>query len=162
MSPEFLRTAPGDEPVVVEGRYRAPPARVYRAWTEPADIKRWFGLKPPLVETADIDLRVGGQWRFAFGVSEGRRSTLCGEYLTITANELLEFTWRHELAVEQTAAQATASVERSPDSQVNVTFTAMSDGTHLRLVHRAIANDGVKLRVRAGWQASIERLETIL
>ena len=44
-------------------RFRASPAQVFRAWTEPEEIKAWFGLQKNDVTKAEIDLRVGGVYR---------------------------------------------------------------------------------------------------
>lgn len=46
MTLPFLKSALGTEPVVVEGIFAASVERVYRAWTEPEELKAWFGLKP--------------------------------------------------------------------------------------------------------------------
>ncbi len=42
MTLAFLKSAPGAEPVIVEGLIAAPVSRVYRAWTDPEDIENWF------------------------------------------------------------------------------------------------------------------------
>ena len=60
MTPPFLRSAPGSDPIVVEGTFAASPERVFRAWTRPEEVRKWFGQQPDSLESAEIDLRVGG------------------------------------------------------------------------------------------------------
>lgn len=60
---------------------------VYEACTTPELIKRWWGGKRGEVTAAEIDLRVGGKWRFVVVEGNGRRSAFHGEYREVLANE---------------------------------------------------------------------------
>lgn len=60
MNMPFLKTVPEDDVVEVEATINAPIARVYRAWTDPVDLKRWFGPKPGSLLSAEADVQVGG------------------------------------------------------------------------------------------------------
>ncbi len=53
-----------DRTLVIERSFRATPAQVYRAWTDPEALPRWFGPEGYACETEAMDLRVGGEWRF--------------------------------------------------------------------------------------------------
>lgn len=53
-----------DRTLVIERSFRASPAQVYRAWTDPEALPRWFGPSGFSCETHVMDLRVGGEWRF--------------------------------------------------------------------------------------------------
>ena len=57
----FLKSPAGTDPVIVEGLFRAPVARVYRAWTDPAQLVAWFGPAPKAMVSAEADVRVGGR-----------------------------------------------------------------------------------------------------
>lgn len=94
MNLAFLKSDPGaDQVIEVEGVIGAPVARVWQAWTDPADLKQWFGREAGSVTKADADVRVGGRWCFHFSDSdEGGR--LEGEYLTVEPEQCLAFTWR--------------------------------------------------------------------
>ncbi len=53
-----------DRTLVISRVFRATPAQVYAAWTDPAILPRWFGPEGYTCETHAMDLRVGGEWRF--------------------------------------------------------------------------------------------------
>lgn len=154
---EILTSPPGADPIVVEGWCGSDPARVFRAWTEPEEIKKWFGYRPNFVIAAEIDLRPGGAWRFSFPPNDDMAAHgFEGAYETIAPAERLCFTWRRFLR--------RVSGEESvwPYSQVEVAFTAKGAGTQLRIVHRALG-DAEKLKnVHTGWNASMRNLDAHL
>ena len=57
-------TTPSDTEIVIERVFDAPAHLVYRAYTEPALVKRWWGFESSEWVACDIDLRVGGTWRY--------------------------------------------------------------------------------------------------
>jgi uncharacterized protein YndB with AHSA1/START domain len=67
---EFVKSVPGDDPIVVEGYFAATPARVFEAWTDPDIVVKWFGRAPNSVLSAIIDLRPGGAWQFLLSKDE--------------------------------------------------------------------------------------------
>ncbi len=69
----------------------APRELVYRAWTEPEHIQRWFGPKGFTCTTHAIDLRVGGMWRFDMVAPDGTRYSNRMTFLQLQAPELLVF-----------------------------------------------------------------------
>jgi uncharacterized protein YndB with AHSA1/START domain len=81
---ELSLQIPPDQPVIRFQRiFAGPPELVFRAWTEPALLQRWFGPADlPLVE-CEIDLRVGGRYRFVHRAANGRQSSYGGRYLEI-------------------------------------------------------------------------------
>ena len=90
-----LKSAPGADPLLVEDVFDAPVQRVFRAWTEPGEIVKWFGVPPSLASSAEIDLRVGGNWRISFGPNEQPTSCFQGVYDEIVPDSKLVFTWAH-------------------------------------------------------------------
>ena len=58
MTLDFLQTEQGDDPVVVEGHFAAPPAKVFQAWTDPDIVMKWFGPAPNSLHSAAIDLQL--------------------------------------------------------------------------------------------------------
>jgi len=155
MSLPFLTSEPGETPVVVEGVFKATPDRVFRAWTEPDEIRRWFGPTPHSLETIDIDLREGGAWRFAFPKAEGGQNAMIGEYVDVEAGRRLVFTWQHERVLDDGAREAT------PRSQVTVTFEPRAEGTFVRLVHEAIEKVDGRQGVGRGWNAGFGQLQAL-
>ena len=152
----FLRSEPGDEPVLVEGLLPSPPARVFAAWTTPAELTRWFGLRENGMISAEVDLRVGGVWRFEMRSDSNSRQFLEGEYLEVAPPKRLVFSWRHVVL------PPSGEPEPSPVSRVELTFEPQGAATRLRLRHEAIEQQPARIGVGAGWNASMERLGRIL
>ncbi|HET9350612.1 MAG TPA: SRPBCC domain-containing protein, partial [Burkholderiales bacterium] len=74
--------------------YAAAPEKVWRAWTDPEAIKRWFGPGPgEPVSAAELDLRVGGRFRIVFGGADGNANECAGVYKEVVPNRRLAFTW---------------------------------------------------------------------
>ncbi len=148
----FLKSKLGEDPVVCEILLSASPARVFKAWTDPEEIKSWFGHEPFSVEKADIELRVGGTWLFVFDNSKEHYNAIGGEYLVIEENARLSFTWRHEWADES------GTIRHSPVSEVNVVFAASGMSTALTLTHRNLSTDEARRNVSGGWGPAFRAL----
>lgn len=143
---DFVKSPPGEDPVVVEGYFAAPPAIVFEAWTDPDIVVKWFGRKPNSLYSADIDLRPGGAWRFLMSKDDRKLTGFEGEYLDIRPGERLVFSWSH--VVEQ----ADGARDATPYSRVEVEFSPKGAGTYVRLVHSAIQSDGARRGVGGGWE----------
>ena len=152
MTLPFLKSAPGKEPVVVEGVFAAPVERVYRAWTDAEELKAWFGLKPNSILAIDVDLRVGGRWQFVMVRDDEGQTSLFGEYLVIEPGRRLAFSW-HSLR-----ENVDGSREESAPSKVTVTFTAQGAATAVHLTHETIVAEEGRLGVSRGWNASFASL----
>ena len=57
-------TLPTDTQILITRRFNAPRHLVYRAWTTPELIRRWWSGDRGEVTSAEVDLRVGGAWRY--------------------------------------------------------------------------------------------------
>ncbi len=90
-------TTPSDREVEVTRSFHAPRALVFDAYTVPDLVKRWFG-GPEGWSLADceIDLRVGGQWRYVLRHSEGMEMGFGGTYLEVVRPERLVSTERFD------------------------------------------------------------------
>ena len=75
-------------------RFDAAPAKVWRAWTQPQALKRWFGPAEIVsVPVAEIDLRVGGGFRVVLLSEDGERHEVRGRYLELVPERKLVFDW---------------------------------------------------------------------
>jgi len=63
----FTVATPDDTSIVVHRDFDAPPARVWRAMTEPEHMRRWLGSPDFPLTTCEMDVRVGGRYRWVFG-----------------------------------------------------------------------------------------------
>ena len=156
MTLEFLRTEPGDDPIIVEGYFAATPARVFQAWTDPNIVMKWFGRAPNSLHSATIDLRQGGAWRFLESRDEEKSVGFEGEYLDIEPGKRLVFTW------SKVVAHATGERDSTPYSQVEVIFTAKGHGTDVRLVHSAVHSEDARRGFGGGWNLAFNTMSALL
>jgi uncharacterized protein YndB with AHSA1/START domain len=77
---EALVTLPSDHEIEISREFDAPPALVYRAWTEPELVRRWWSAGRGEPVSIEIDLRVGGTWRYAMTADDGSEVAFHGEY----------------------------------------------------------------------------------
>lgn len=132
-------------PIVIERYFAASPAAVFAAWTDPSMVKQWFGPAPNSLRAAEIDLRVGGGWKFIESLDQGRSVGFEGMYLEIASNERLSFTWT------KFVAHADGHRETTPESSVLVTFSANGTGTDVRVIHRDVHDEPTHKGFTKGW-----------
>jgi uncharacterized protein YndB with AHSA1/START domain len=94
----FTLTLPSDREILVTRVFNAPRQLVFEAWTQPEHVKRWFGgCSSMTVTVCEIDLRVGGNWRYVLQEPGNDTSfVLSGEYREIVPPERLVATERYE------------------------------------------------------------------
>jgi uncharacterized protein YndB with AHSA1/START domain len=91
--------APQDEPVIVFRRaFNAPARLVFETWTEPEHLRRWRGPRGFELVTCEVDLRVGGRYRFVHRAPDGSRHVFRGQYLEIERPTRLVSTFVYEAA----------------------------------------------------------------
>ena len=96
-------TLPTDEQILITREFDAPRHLVYRAWTTPELIKRWWSGNRGETLTAEIDLRVGGSWRCVMVTDDGFEVAFHGEYREIVPNERIVSTEVYEGMPEEKA-----------------------------------------------------------
>ena len=152
---EFVKSIPGNDPIIVEGYFAVAPHAMFEAWTDPDIVMKWFGPEPNSLHSAAIDLKVGGAWRFVKSSTEEETFGFEGEYREIIAGKKLVKTWIH--FVEKPGAKRKASTP----SQVEVTFIAKGSGTQLRVVHSSIDDDAMRKGFTGGWERGIGNLAAL-
>src|SRR6266566_6078513 len=85
-------TLPTDTQIQVTRDFAAPKHLVYKAWTTPELIKRWWHAKRGEATIAEVDLRVGGKWRWVMVTNNGLEVAFHGEYREVVPNERLVYT----------------------------------------------------------------------
>ncbi len=80
-------TLPTDQQILITREFDAPKHLVYKAWTTPELVKRWWSGHRGAMESAEIDLRVGGMWRYVMIADGGHEVAFHGEYREIVPNE---------------------------------------------------------------------------
>ena len=89
-------TLPTDTQILITREFNAPKHLVYRAWTTPELIKRWWSAGMGETTVAEIDLRVGGKWRYVMVADGGFEVGFHGEYQEVTPNERIVSTEVYE------------------------------------------------------------------
>ncbi len=145
-------TLPRDDQILITRDFAAPRDRVFRAYTTPELVALWWHADRGTVDSIEIDLRVGGRWRYAMTASGGFPVAFHGEYLEIVPAERIMSTEIYE-GMPQAAAIST------------VTFTDSPLGTTLAILvqHQSQANRDAHLRsgMEDGLQAALNHLEEV-
>lgn len=89
-------TLPTDDQILITREFDAPRHLVYRAWTTPELVRRWWTARRGEMTVAEIDLRVGGTWRYVMIATGGFEVGFHGEYREIVPNERLVSTEVYE------------------------------------------------------------------
>jgi uncharacterized protein YndB with AHSA1/START domain len=143
---------PADEQILIRREFDAPKDLVYEAWTTPELVKRWWSAKRGEVTVADIDLRVGGSWRYVMVTEDGMEVGFHGEYREIVPNERLVSTEVFEGAPEAEALNTLTLTEE--DGRTTVTILV----EHLSKEHR---DAHIASGMEEGLQDALDLLEEV-
>jgi uncharacterized protein YndB with AHSA1/START domain len=80
-------TLPADDQILIEREFAAPARLVWRAVTEPELVRRWWHANCSEMLVCEIDLRVGGSWRYAGRTPSGEEFAFYGEFLELVPHE---------------------------------------------------------------------------
>ena len=80
-------TLPTDEQILITREFDAPKHLVYKAFTTPELVRRWWHANRGEMTVCEIDLRVGGAWRYVMKTEDGFEVAFHGEYREIVPNE---------------------------------------------------------------------------
>jgi uncharacterized protein YndB with AHSA1/START domain len=137
------------EGIQVKRALKADRARVFRAWTHPDLMARWFFPGQGWTCEVTSDLRVGGRWQVLMRDSQGGQHNQFGEYREILPDSRLVFTWScPDLGVE--------------GSVVTVELRELAGGTELTLTHELPADPNVRRGHEEGWEGCLGNLEKSL
>ena len=145
-------TLPADEQILITREFAAPRHLVYKAYTTPELIRRWWAGKRGNVTVAEIDLRVGGKWRYAMIADGGFEVAFHGEYREIIANERLVYTEVFEGAPDAEAVSTLTLAEQ--DQRTTVTILVQHANQESRDAH---VNSGME----DGLQEALDDLEEV-
>lgn len=140
-----------DALVTIKRSFPARPERVFKAWTEAAELRKWFG--PAGFETthAEADARPGGRYRLAIKKQpDGPERCVFGEYREVAAPKKLVFTWSWEHDPEV------------KDTLVTVEFREAGGGTEVVLTHALLPNETQRQNHTNGWTSTLDRLAAAL
>jgi uncharacterized protein YndB with AHSA1/START domain len=150
-------TLPAETQILIVREFEAPKHLVYRAYTEPDLIKQWWSGQRGSVVSAEVDLRVGGNWRYVMTANEGFEVAFHGTYREIVPNERLVTTEVYEGApVENEEEDAALNVVTFEETDGRTTLTTLVE-CHTREVRDIIIESGME----GGMQEAMDRLEQV-
>lgn len=85
-------TTPSDREIVLVRTFNAPRRLVFAAMTEPKHVRQWYGSEAMTLVVCEIDLRVGGAYRFTMRAPDGVHHTMQGTYREISPPDRIVFT----------------------------------------------------------------------
>ena len=150
MSANANPAVPVKPSLTLKRRINARPEKVYAAWTDAAQLARWFGpaeTVPGSVRAA-MDVRVGGRYRVDFETADGEHHQVGGVYREVAANMRLVFSWAWHSTPER-------------ESLVTVSLKADGDGTLLTLHHEQFFDEAARAGHERGWSGTLDKLQAL-
>ena len=133
--------------------FKTSPERMFRIWTEPDAIMRWFGPEGYRTVLAEVDLRVGGKYRFSTQDTDGNIYYISGTYREIQPPSKLVFTWVWAYEIS------------NPNQEimlVTVEFAPQGDTTRVLLTQEHVADQQALEGHQGGWRDCFNRMETLI
>jgi len=137
--------------LVVRRTIKASAARVFDAWTQPRELRRWWGPRPVTCSDAEVDLRVGGVYRIANRLPDGTVVWISGQFEVVDPPQRLVYTWHVE-------GKSPPALEHS---RVTVRFEPRDGGTEVIVVHERIATEETRADHERGWNGCLDNLTAL-
>jgi uncharacterized protein YndB with AHSA1/START domain len=145
-------TLPTDEQILITREFDAPKHLLFKAWTTPELVKRWWTAKRGEMTVAEIDLRVGGKWRYVMLADSGPEVAFHGEYREIVPNERIVSTEVFEGTPEAEAVDTLTFTEA--DGRTLLTLLVQHSSKEFRDAH-------VSSGMEDGLQDALDLLEQV-
>ena len=148
---------PTDEQILITREFAAPAELVWKAFTTPELVKRWWHANRGEITVCEMDLRVGGSWRFVTVSPDGFEVAFHGEYREIVPNERIVATEVYEGAWEPgEPGQGTLNTTTFAETDGRTTLTILVEAPSKKL-RDAIIDSGME----AGLQDALDLLEEV-
>lgn len=148
--------------LVLDRVLKAPPALVWRCWTEPALICQWFCPKPWSVSEAVVDLRAGGRFFTLMNGPDGERVPNEGAFLEVVPERKLVFT---DMFTEDFAPVDLVASGAGLHFAAILTFEPAGAGTRYRAVarHRSATDAATHqdMGFQVGWGIAADQLDAL-
>lgn len=132
--------------LTLQRRINAAPAKVFRAWTESAQLMKWMHPGDAEVIRAELDARVDGRYLIRYLKTDGRELEVNGQYLEVVPDAKLVFTWAWRSSPEQ-------------ESLVTVLLRPDGNATLLTLTHEQFVDEETRDHHQFGWNGGLDSLE---
>jgi uncharacterized protein YndB with AHSA1/START domain len=148
-------TLPTDTQILITRDFNAPKHLVYKAYTTPELIKRWWSGDRGTVTTAEIDPRVGGKWRNSMTAQDGSEVAFHGEIREIIPNARLVWTEIYE-GVPNGEASAAIVTHTFAEKEGRTTLTML-----MELPNRDVRDMIIQTGMEGGLQEALDHLEQV-
>jgi uncharacterized protein YndB with AHSA1/START domain len=145
-------TLPTDEQILITREFDAPKRLVYRAWTTPELVKRWWSGHQGEMTIVEIDLRVGGRWRYVMVADGGHEVAFHGEYREIVPDQRIVNTEVYEMP----------GAPEGEGALNIVTFTEVDGRTTLTLLVQAASKQDRDAIVSSGMEVGMQQQMDLL
>jgi uncharacterized protein YndB with AHSA1/START domain len=139
-------TLPSDQEILITREFDAPRHLVYEAWTTPELVSRWWPGRRGRMTSAEIDLRVGGTWRYVMTAHGGHEVAFHGEYREIVP---------HERIVSTEVYEGVPGGDDDPALNV-ITFTEVDGRTMLSLLTRVGSREVRDMIIDSGMESGMQ------
>jgi uncharacterized protein YndB with AHSA1/START domain len=146
-------TLPTDTQLVITREFNAPKNLVFKAWTTPELIKRWWGGDRGEVTIVEVDLRVGGRWRYVMTANGGFEVAFHGVYREVVPNERVVSTQIFEVIPDVEAV----STETFTEVEGRTTLTI-----HVQHPSQESRDGHVNSGMEEGMNESMDHLDLVL
>ena len=151
-------TLPSDTEILITRDFDAPRHLIYKAWTTPELVQRWWHANRGTCTSTEIDLRVGGKWRWVMVTDSGFEVAFHGEYREIVPNERLVYTEVYEGAPPgRDGEEAALNIVTLEDLGAGRTRVVSLSQTRTKEVRDMIINSGME----AGMQDAYDLMEQV-
>jgi uncharacterized protein YndB with AHSA1/START domain len=133
---------PTDSQILITREVDAPRRLVYKAWTTPELVRRWWSGKRGQMTVVEIDLRVGGRWRYVMVGGNGQEVAFHGEYREIIPNQRIVHTEVFEGAPDAEALTAVTFTEAA--GRTTLEILVQYDSAQDRDAHSDYMKDGLE------------------
>ena len=148
-------TTPSDLEIAITRELDAPRRLVFRTLTEPELVRRWlYGPDGWSFTTCEIDLRVGGAFRYVWGNADGRTMGLGGVYREIRRPERIVNTERFD-GEDDSGETLVTNALTEWEGRTTLTMT-------VRYQSRELRDEAVESNMMTGMEASFERVDKVL
>jgi uncharacterized protein YndB with AHSA1/START domain len=147
-----IATAAAESELVITRVIDAPRRLVFKMWTEPEHLVRWWGPRGFTTISGRMDVRPGGAWFRLMRAPDGTQDRRRGVYREVVVPERLVFTYASE----------DAEGNPGPETLVTVTFADLNGKTRLTLRQAPFETVAARDSHRGGWTGCLERFAEYL
>ena len=126
----------------------APREAVFRAWSDPSELVKWWGPEGMTTPVCEMDVRPGGAWRTVIAGDQGNEHICSGLYREIIPPERLEFTWAWE-----------TDGRRGHESVITIEFREHDGGTEMVFTQRSFESAESRMLHNEGWTSAFKCLD---